>query len=147
MIVWITYVMIIYMLNVIQQELIYQVKYQTLITAFILSFCSMIFFGAKTTTADSTDPSIYYQRLYENNADVIKDLKCQLEYECIICKKMIFEYSKHCGQCNRCTFKFDHHCKWLNNCIGFENYSYFIMSCISYNCYLVLSNIIFHQLI
>ena len=57
----------------------------------------MIFFGGKTTAADNTDPAIYYQRLYEKNEEVIKDLKTKLEYECMICKKMIFEFSKHCG--------------------------------------------------
>lgn len=43
--------------------------------------------------------------------------------------------TKHCKVCNRCTKDFDHHWVWLNNCIGYNNYTSFILLLVSYWAY------------
>ena len=49
------------------------------------------------------------------------------EYYCDKCETHVTEGSKHCRRCNRCAKNFDHHCIWLNNCIGYNNYTSFIV--------------------
>ena len=47
-----------------------------------LSFIVMVFFGYRVAKFDPTDPVIYLQRMYKNNAKYMVALDDELIYEC-----------------------------------------------------------------
>lgn len=57
------------------------------------------------------------------------------EFEWETCDWYVSKTTKHCKVCNRCTKDFDHHCIWLNNCIGYNNYTSFIILLVAYWAY------------
>ena len=98
-------------------------------TLYFLTAALLVFFTARTSYADPTDPTVYEERKSRILARPF-DSK-GYTYHCQICETHVEERTKHCSACNRCVARFDHHCKWINNCVGRQNYRLFatMISC------------------
>lgn len=59
--------MLVFWIYVIKHKYLNDHRYTAQIAIFSASFVFMIYFGAKTTAADNTDPAVYYQRLHRDN--------------------------------------------------------------------------------
>ncbi len=96
---------------------------------YTLTAVLMVYFTARTTAIDPTDPTINLERSSKVNGQKF-DSKAY-EFFCNLCDTHVLRGSKHCKHCNRCTLKFDHHCDWVNSDIGEANYREFVYSLLS----------------
>jgi hypothetical protein len=58
---------------------------------------------------------------------------------CSTCMIMRPLGTSHCGVCDTCVERYDHHCPWVGNCIGKNNYRYFYLFLVSFNCLSITS--------
>ena len=98
-------------------------------TLYFLTAALLVFFTARTSMADPTDPTVYEERKAKILGRPFDSRG--YTYHCQICETHVEERTKHCSTCNRCVSRFDHHCKWINNCVGRRNYRLFatMISC------------------
>ena len=107
-----------------------------LASLYALASFTMVYFTARTTAIDPSDPTIRLERIarvkgskFDSNA---------YEFFCDLCETHVLLGSKHCKYCNRCTLKFDHHCDWVNSDIGEANYREFVYSLLSVSAQLTI---------
>ena len=98
---------------------------------FLISF---IAFMCVSCSDPGYSKSIETNQFYHYLDKAIKEQR-SLDYFCFFCKTLWSSSSLHCMTCKRCVEGFDHHCIFMNNCIGYRNYTSFIVFLFLSFCY------------